>query len=271
MTSHSSPEADWLPRTGTMILDIETTPRGAMALRAERGDDWYRLGPPGFVPVPYPAFEYGGAPKNYKNQEKIDEHRAKAEAAHKAGEATWDGGLKDAWDEWRKRSLIAHEAEIVCLGYALDDGPVQMLTGDVIPQLAAVIKVHEPRIVTAWNVEFDLGVVHALALRDGTPEGDRLAGLLAPYPYQIRAALKLFGGPLIVDAMDLYAGGRRTKLEAVASLLGVPPTEHPIRGAEVFDAVMGGRLDDVIAHCRSDVEDLRAVWRRLYGAAMVRR
>jgi hypothetical protein len=123
--------------------------------------------------------------------------------------------------------------------------------------------------VIAWNATFDAAHLFAQALR----VDHWITPFVAAYPYAVRAEHKLWSGPQWIDAATLYPtirGDGEGKQETAARVMGLAQP-HPLRGSEVFDAVMSGRMADVMAHCAADVAELRGIYRRLWAIAEVRR
>lgn len=263
-----------------LYLDTETLPLGTLAHVAAglgRHD-----APAGWEVPPYPdppTLEYS-PPANYRDPAKIAEHRIRAFLAHGERLMEYEQGRK-AWPatalaaEWERRapdSLDPLTAEIACLGYAIDDGPVEV-ADDAIGALDRLFRVQVPDIIVAHNAGFDAEMLWVSAVRRGLFD---LAGLLARHVYAVTAEHKLYRGPRWVDTADLVPirrqGGYRfgVSQERLAGLLGVAQP-HPLRGAEVYDAVLDGRIAEVREHCRSDVGELREIYKALWGMTKGRR
>lgn len=272
-----------------LYLDVETLPIGTLAHIAAglTIDD----PPAGWTAPAYPdapSFDWkpGG---NLKKAETIEDHRQAAHArylealrAHEVGRIEWPRTAARA--EWDRRAgapradgkgrekgaaLAPWHAEIACLAYAIDDAPVVVVGGyAALDVLADVFATHDPAIIVAHNPGFDAGMIRAAAIRAGA---DYLAGWIACWDYGAGREYGITKGPRWRDTQALACLGRAyVKQEDLASLLGVG-RGHPIRGSEVFDAVMSGRMGEVMAHCCSDVEELRAMYLRLEALAEVRR
>lgn len=270
-----------------LYLDVETLPLGTLAHIAASLtlDD----PPAGWTAPPYPdgpVFDWkpGG---NLKKAETIEEHRQiavakhlEAQRAHEAGRLEWPRTAARAeWESRRAWSLLPSRAEIACLGYAVDDGPVVVVDGgQALEALGALFSdgkpdatVRRPKVdkVIAWNATFDAAHLFNQALR----VDHWITPFVAAYPYAVRAEHKLWSGPQWIDAATLYPtvrGDGEGKQETAARVMGVGQP-HPLRGSEVFDAVVGGRMADVMAHCAADVGELRAIYRRLWAVAEVLR
>lgn len=263
-----------------LYLDVETLPLGTLAhIAAGRTlDD----PPAGWTVPPYPdgpAYDYAGPPGNYKDPTKIREHRdaydlrhLEAQRAHEAGRIEWPRTAARAeWEARRAWSLRASRAELASVAYAIDNGPVRVCDSDTaLRDLDEILSGHPRADLIAWNAGFDAAMLMVAAHR---VHATALAGRIARYPYQVVAARKLYGGPQWLDCADLWPvvrGDGEGSQETVARVLGVE-REHPIRGDEVFDAVIAGRLGDVRAHNAADVEELRDIHRILWRSAEVRR
>lgn len=263
----------------TLYLDCETLPLGTLAHIAAglTLDD----PPAGWAAPAYPeppVFDWrpGG---NLKKAETIEAHRQAAHAdhlealrTHEAGRIEWPRiAARAEWDARRAWSLRASRAELACVAYAIDGEAVCVV--DEATAIAHLVDILDdyPRIdLVAWNAGFDAAMLMVAAHRHKRPD---LAGRLARYPYQVVAQRKLYGGPAWLDCADLWPvvrGDGEGSQETVARVLGVA-REHPIRGNEVFDAVVSGRIFDVREHNRADLEELRDIHRILWRAAEVRR
>lgn len=66
------------------------------------------------------------------------------------------------------------------------------------------------------------------------------------------------------DTMTLWAGAReRISLDKLCRILGLEGKGDGPTGADVWPMVQAGRMDEVAAYCRADVDRVRAVYRRL--------
>src|SRR5690606_24626951 len=69
----------------------------------------------------------------------------------------------------------------------------------------------------------------------------------------------------VVDTMTLWAGhGNRISLDRLCRALGIPGKDG-IDGSKVWDAIVDGRLDDVVAYCDDDIRRLRSCHRKMLG------
>ena len=254
-------------RPDILLIDIETIPRGARELTRASLDGW----PPGVEPVEPAPPVYPGAPKNYKSPDVIASHREAWEASAAETQAAAAAKARaSAWERYREGALRPSEAEVVCMGWMIDDSEgvavgeaeVAWLLGDLL------LRADRPACVAGWNVGFDASILAAMLHRRGA---HTLARELTPVPYALRRQLDYRPIVEIVDVADMWPRGGRyphprgeLKQETVARVLGVH-LDHPIRGNQVLDAVIDGRIDEVIAHCAADVAELAAIVERVWA------
>ena len=223
-----------------IFLDIESIPSQSEAVRAE--------------------IEAGiSAPASYKKPETI---------------AAWERDEKPAAIEeaWRKTALSGDRGEIVCIAWAFDDGPIssrsRALNGserfvirDFFYELREAVYSEQgrPQSVTfvGHNVkDFDLRFLFQRSVIHGIRPPVHL-------PHDAR-----YNGDRVFDTMTAWAGwGQRISLARLCTALGLPmkgdEIGEEIDGSMVWDFVKAGRIDEVAAYCRADVERVRAVYKRL--------
>ena len=200
------------------------------------------------VPVGLPDWQSVKAPANYKDPEKIAEYQR-----------------ENADAEWRSRSFSPMKGRVLCVGLAVDDGPVEVFADWVGQEdWRVMLEVerwlgHQGRGLlecspVTWNgVHFDIPFMRKRAAK---AEAYKLAKMMkVPKPW---------------DSLDMMArwteGGRGAdqyaKLDDVADFFGVK-RDNPISGADVADYWLTGRVAEIEQHVRDDVETLRAVARAM--------
>lgn len=217
-----------------IFLDIETRPTSRMSVREAVTAD---IGPPG----------------NYKSAEAI---------------AKWwsENGEAKRADAIARTALDGTWGEIVCIGYAVNDRPVSVITADTERDtLANFVRALtlECDATPAWQMNacyighnvagFDLRFIW---------QRSRIHGIELPkWPLE-----RYPKAPYVYDTMTEWAGfgGRisQRNLEIAFSLERTDPLES---GADVATALEAGRLCDVVAHCAEDVRLLREIYRRMSG------
>ncbi len=218
-----------------IFLDCETRPTSRMSVREAVTAD---IGPPG----------------NYKSADAIAKWWAENGEA-KRTEAINRTALDGTW------------GELVCIGYAIDDKPVNVITAsterDTLANFVRALFI-ECDSTPAWQMNamyighnvagFDLRFIwqrsriHGIAL----PKWPLERYPKAPYVYDTMTEWAGFGGRISQHDLELAFGLERTD-----------PLENG--GADVAAALDAGRLDDVVAHCAEDVRLLREIYRRMSG------
>lgn len=211
----------------TIFIDIETIPAGAPI-------DPATLEPPG----------------NISKQETID--KWKVEKA--------PGMAKELY---RKRALKSMEGEIFCIGYAIDDDPVMveckeegedLLLITFVASLGARIDLRESVIWVGHNIlTFDMAWLWRRAIKyDLQMLADMIK--LDRYKHNIHDTMVMWRG---ADFQDY------TSLDALAQWLGFGAQEGS--GADVYDWFLAGEYDKIVNHCKSDVELVRSVYKKIRG------
>lgn len=229
-----------------IYLDIETIPGQSAAVKAAIQAD-----------IDQQKAELT-APGNYKDPAKIA-----AYLADKRDELDAKG------DElWRKTSFQGDRGEVVCIAWAVDDGPVTVSyrglgedEGRILLDFFATFtggNRHRGPTFIGHNVrDFDLRFLFQRAVILGIRPSIRL-------PHDSRP-----GSDAVFDTMTAWAGwGGRISLDRLCQALGIPTKGseldgEEIDGAKVWDYVQAGRIEAVATYCRADVERVRAVHHRM--------
>jgi hypothetical protein len=197
----------------------------------------------------------------------------------------------DAEAERRKTSLDPRFGRVLCIGYAVDAGPIRVvhgLTGQPPEHVEraraffesgefdridlddwesvtlrafalAVADVVSPVFVAHGAYEFDVPFLQTRALYQAwQPREMSLLDL-------VRALSPLEQKPWerpVHDTMAMFPR-RRTSLRDCARLLGVPAQTGP-DGSEMYDCWRRGQLREIVEHCRQDVAQVRGVFRWLW-------
>ena len=178
--------------------------------------------------------------------------------------AAWykDKAIDIAAEKYRARALDSMAGEIICIGYAVNDEPTRCLTGEndekrTLHHFQTVISETQrinPITFIGWNiVAFDIPFIWRKAIKYG------LTGLRNAFNRD-----RYKGNHL--DLMLAWGADWKDfrKMEDVARFLEVPGECTKVTGATVYDAYLAGNMDGIVAHCRNDVETVRAIYRRIY-------
>jgi hypothetical protein len=94
-------------------------------------------------------------------------------------------------------------------------------------------------------------------------------GIKPPMVIARAARAKPWEDLIVYDTMVQWAGaGGRVGLEKLCLALGIPSPKGEMDGSMVGQYVKAGRIEEVAAYCRRDVEAVRAVHRRMTFAAV---
>lgn len=209
-----------------LYLDIETIPCEDEELKAEIAAG---IQPPG----------------NYKKADTIAEWE-KTEKPKLIEEAVQKSGLDGGF------------GRILCIGWAVDDGPVQVTQeSEERYLLQTVLEGWEgfldrvPTVVGHNVAGFDLRFLWQRCVVNGVfPQG--LLSVMQAKPWD----------KSINDTMLMWHPQNKVSLVKLCKILGIPK-DDPVDGSQVYALLKAGELDKIISHCRSDVEAVRAVHQKL--------
>ena len=161
----------------------------------------------------------------------------------------------------KKLSLSAATAKILCLGYAIEPSltnTVDVLQGeetDIIKnfwKLAA-----DCNLFVGHNIlDFDLRFIYQRSVI-----------------HQIKPSRDIpfsrFRNAPIYDTMHEWSkwGREHTSLDALAKALGIPSPKENLDGSKVYPYYRAGKLGEIIAYCKRDVDSVRQIYHRLTFAA----
>lgn len=204
-------------------------------------------------------------PGNYKKPETIAEWLANEAPKIKEGlQAQFDA---DVEAEYRKTGLDGSFGQVCVIGWALGDGKVNTLhhitdeawlLHNFAAELGQAIRPadHSSTCIVGHNVSaFDLRFLVQRSIIRG----------IRPHPVIERAAMaKPWDLDKVYDTMmqwgGLKAGG---SLDKLCKALSIPSPKGDITGATVWDAIKAGRIEEVAAYCKRDVEAVRAIHARM--------
>lgn len=196
-------------------------------------------------------------------EERIAHARRKVPANYSKPESIEKWVAENADEEWRKTALDWRYGSILCIGYAIDDGGVEVISADentMLDDLRDAIRATGTRdsgylIWIGHNIlRFDLRWLMYTALRLNHP----LAALIPFAKWDRRA----------VDTAALWSGpdpSGPAKLADIAEYLGIGAKGEGLDGSKVYDAWLAGEHERIARYCAQDVELTRAVYRRITG------
>jgi len=154
-----------------------------------------------------------------------------------------------------KTAVDTSLAQIVCIGYAIGDSPVETLTGpesvileEFFKDLSGLIHI---TLIGHNIISFDIPLIYHRSIINGIqPNG---AFHMAYKPWDGRC----------FDTMTEWAGSRdRIPLDKLCKLLGLPG-KGDVDGSQVPQMYADGRIDEIRTYCAQDVERVRSIYHRL--------
>ncbi|MDR3559025.1 MAG: ribonuclease H-like domain-containing protein [Candidatus Pacebacteria bacterium] len=159
---------------------------------------------------------------------------------------------------------------ILCIAYAVDDGPVEVLSaeekgeGEMLREFWSIVAAISKKPYNSQypdygvcfighNVmDFDLRFIYQRSIIHGVkPAYDLPFVRYRSYP--------------IYDTMKEWVkwANANVGLEALCLALGVPTPKDGIDGSEVWSFYQKGKVADILKYCQRDVEATRAVYRKM--------
>ncbi|MBI0154151.1 ribonuclease H-like domain-containing protein [Gilliamella sp. W8128] len=169
---------------------------------------------------------------------------------------------------YRKTALNGGFGQIVCIGYAINDGDVKVIHFDnwassekqiLQSFFNDLIECYRPSSditphFIGHNIEnFDLRFIYQRAI---------VLGVKPPAFLPLNS--KSYNNMYIFDTMTEWAGKRNyVSLNEICLSLGIQPKGDEIDGSKVWDFVRDGKLKQVADYCADDVEKVRAIYKRI--------
>lgn len=227
-----------------LFLDLETIPTGDYPV--------VRLRPKPTLADVKVGNRKGEVAANYREQQLPTDIKKWADECDK---------LRDKADEeFRLRAVNSMTCEVICLAYAFDDNPPQVIRGteiEIIQAFNALMnRFGDKKFVinmVGHNIaEFDLKLLYHRAIKYSQVSLIRyLSGFL---DFQ--------GKTRIMDTMKIWSHlswKDYSKLDDIAKYLGLAG-KGDIDGSKVYDLFIEGKLDEICDYCKDDVELVRSVF-----------
>ncbi len=157
---------------------------------------------------------------------------------------------------------------ILCIAYAIDDDPVEVLSGD--GDEAGMLR-------EFWRIVDSISVPSNGQWKDYGVQfiGHNVMDFDLRFIYQrsiinrVRPAYEIsfarYRNYPVYDTMKEWTkwSSNNIGLEHIALALGIPTPKDGIDGSEVYDFYKKGKVDDICKYCKRDVEATRAVYKRM--------
>jgi hypothetical protein len=170
---------------------------------------------------------------------------------------------------FRRGSLDSKRGQVLCVGYAIDDQPVEIIWEPselenltTLHGVLGTLPMYRTRIVTWGGDGYDFPFLWERGIGYELYEFAQWFGEVRwPASKQLESNLS---PAVLLDAHKLWRTTRESsgKLQDVASFLGVS-VENPIDGGQVLDCMLRGEDHLISSHCSADVDVLRKVWIRM--------
>lgn len=194
---------------------------------------------------------------------------SKAETIAKWNEECRPAAIEEAV---AKTGLDGAFGRVCVIGYAIDDRPVATIYSDddeawLLHEFAANLNAlvpanerHTTCIVGFNCASFDLRFLTQRFI---------VHGIKPPMVIARAAQAKPWESEKVWDCMVQWAGvGGRISLDKLCLALGIPSPKGDMDGSQVWQFVKDGRIEEVAAYCKKDVEATRAVHRRMTFATV---
>jgi predicted PolB exonuclease-like 3'-5' exonuclease len=146
--------------------------------------------------------------------------------------------------------------QILCIGYASNDNPVEIIFNDknepeTLKQFWQIAKNYD--LFIGHNImDFDLRFIYQRSII-----------------HRIKPALDLsfarYRSAPIFDTMKEWVkwSNNSVGLEYLALALGLPTPKNGVDGSQVFEFYKNGKIDEILKYCKGDVEITRAIYKRM--------
>jgi hypothetical protein len=171
--------------------------------------------------------------------------------------------------QWLETSFDGGLGQIVVIGWAIDDEPAQSM------RVKDLSLVAEADLLCDWFAA--LRSMHATSGMRPVLVGHNHCSFDIPFIWK-RAVVHGIKPPLwfprdpkpwsdtVADTMTLWSGAKgRVSMERLCRILGIEG-KGGMSGADVWPMVKEGRIDEVAAYCKADVERTRRIYQRLMFA-----
>jgi 3'-5' exonuclease len=165
---------------------------------------------------------------------------------------------ENAESEIRKESLDPLKAKVFCVGYAFDDSPTEIISGEesyIIGRLDYLISEFGQKVVNmsfvGYNIkDFDCEILLHRAVK--YRKGKLFRYLKDANIYELSEMIKF----------NKYSK-RYYKFDDILKFYGLPGKEDGIDGSLVYDYVKAGRKEEIYNYCAKDVDKNRLLFKRI--------
>ena len=158
---------------------------------------------------------------------------------------------------WEKTALQSLKAQIICIGYAIDDNPAECIIGteeNIIKTFEEVVMQNPFLDWVGQNIlGFDLPFLHHRSMKYDCKS---LRNVLPrdKFPKNVYDTMVMFSG---TDYQSRYS------LKDIAEFLGLPNHKKEMNGNMVGKLYEEGKMNEIVEYCKQDVELERMVYYKL--------
>lgn len=204
-------------------------------------------------------FDIETIPAEESLKDTILELERKKEAKREEGESTLKKTKRTSESTYRQTSLSGDFGRIFCIGFALDDDPVDVINGDEKEILTKFWQVSaDADCFVGHNIfNFDLPFIYKRSI----------VNKIKPTSKHINLSFARYRNNPIYDTMyewEKWNPRATISLDKLAKVLGLPSSKDGgIDGSKVYDAYLAKKHDEIYRYCKRDVELTRKVYRRM--------
>src|SRR3990167_9961262 len=172
-----------------------------------------------------------------------------------------------------KTSFDAAYGRILCIGWAVDDAEPQSIIGSedvVLAGFMEALRVAQEHTIKSGKINSDVVFIgHNITGFDLRFLFQRCAINGVKPPLSLLAAMRAKPwDKCIADTMLMWSPERerRISLDRLCKTLSVPTSKGNLDGSKIYEYFKAGRLDEIAAYCRADVNATRACYKRMIFA-----
>lgn len=159
----------------------------------------------------------------------------------------------------RKTAFDGGLGKVICFGYALGDGAPLTITGSEPQILTGILDVYPQSnakplpVVVGHNVQWDVRFLWQRFVVNGISPPRWLREALRAKPWEISDTMLMWNPER----------ERRTSLDKLCRILGVPSSKGDLDGSKVWDAYRAGEIQRIAEYCAADVVAMRECYLRM--------
>jgi len=171
--------------------------------------------------------------------------------------AKWEAENKPSLIEeaLQKTGLDGGYGQVCCVGYAVEGFPVMVRLGEegnLLEIVKEVLESTQQPVVVGHNISFDIRFLYQRCVVNGIWPGKNLYALSQVKPWDKSLA----------DTMLMWHPQNKVSLPKLCRILGIEKHDS-VDGSQIAQLWKYGKKDEILNHCRSDVESVRQVYQKL--------